>query len=78
MKFTFQHSIHFRTLGFVLCLVSLTYLCIFNELIGTVILLAVAIFCDCQYKCPFCKKNFDVRIRPDELEYCPRCGKKLI
>lgn len=76
-----EHSLRtaerFRTWGFIIIILSLTYNCIFDEIIGTVILLAISIFCDMQYKCPYCNKRFDIRTRPSELIYCPRCGKEL-
>lgn len=77
MSFKFQTAVKFRTLGFIIAILSLTYLSIFDEIIGTIILIIISIVCDMQYKCPYCNKRFDVRTHPSELFYCPRCGEKL-
>lgn len=42
-----------------------------------IILLTEVILMYCTYRCPTCKKNFDIRIKLSELRYCPNCGMKL-
>lgn len=29
------------------------------------------------YRCPVCKKKFDIRAKLSELSYCPNCGVRL-
>ena len=77
-KRTFQQTAKFRNLGFLFSILSVTYLCLFQDWIGTILILIVSFYFDSQYKCPFCNKTFDIRIKPEELEYCPRCGEKLL
>ena len=78
MRSVFQRAVRFRTLGFVIAMLSVTYRAVFEDNIGTAILLIISIICDMQYKCPFCHKIFDIRIRPDKIQFCPRCGEKIL
>lgn len=76
-NFTFKHAIKYRALGFWFALLAVTYRAIFNDIWGTLIIGAISLYCDFQYKCPHCNKTFEIRANPKRLEYCPNCGKKL-
>ncbi|WP_461204915.1 hypothetical protein [Clostridium sp. DL1XJH146] len=43
----------------------------------TIIICAIAIYFERQYKCPYCNKVFDPRLKSSELTYCPKCNEKL-
>ena len=75
---TFERSKRFRKYSFILLLVAPTYLSCFEDIWGTLIILAFFFYCGCQYKCPYCGKTLDMWASPDKLQYCPRCGEKLL
>jgi len=76
-NFSFEQSKKYRTLGFLFAFLAVTYRAIFADIWGAIIILAISLYCDFQYKCPHCNKTLDFRANPESLEYCPRCGKKL-
>lgn len=42
-----------------------------------ILVFAIAVLLDRQYKCPVCKGKFDTRVSPNKLIYCPYCRARL-
>lgn len=73
----FETSKKCRKISFIFVLLTMIYRAFFEERIGVVILLTIAIYFVFQYKCPHCQKTIDIRQAPHKIEYCPYCGKYL-
>gem|GEM_PF-3415776 len=58
-KNTFERAKKFRSLEFLFVILSVTYLVIFDEFIGTFIILVIAFYFGTQYRCPYCNEKFD-------------------
>lgn len=77
----FNKSLLFVRIGNFLILFSLIPRAFSDSMISTIfsILFAiVGIYFLSKYKCPYCKYMFDPRLKKSDLEYCPKCGGKLI
>ncbi len=76
----FQNALTYRKIGFFVWFIAIIPMTIIQgtlKYIVTVIICAIAIYFERKYKCPYCGKVFNPRIKPRELTYCPECSKKL-
>ncbi len=72
----FRKAIFYKRIGFV-CIIIAIIPATMKEIILALIPLGLGIFFLTRYRCPYCKYIIDVRVSPYDLEYCPKCGKKL-
>ena len=73
----FKTSEKCRKIAYGLCIFAAVYLAYFQEVIGAVILLTIAVYFAFQYKCPHCQKTLDTRNARRNIKHCPHCGECL-
>lgn len=70
-----------RVITILVILLSITPLFVNSNVVAyffMVILLLFALLVGINYRCPYCDKIIDIRVRVNSESHCKRCGRKLM
>lgn len=76
----FKRSLKYKTIGFLIILLSIIPIIIFDGLskyVLVIIIFGIGVYFERQYKCPYCGYVFDPKLKSCELIHCLKCGRKL-
>jgi hypothetical protein len=75
----FRKIVIYKRFGFSFFLLALIPAYIFDSVYNpvSIIFLIAGVIFSALFRCPYCKRQLDPRLRISELSFCPRCGHPL-